>query len=353
MRSRGTVSFVVEVKRSRRTSPQGLSRAGDRDCDAKARTFAAGSGPFASTLPNRLEPAHNPLLETARSAADRLFSGPKLSAAVLSPSEAAAHGPSADAIASDPPAKAPAEPPRVGRILESLICEDPMAGLLRQREEELRSQRRAPRAPRATDIAPRDSSPARPRAVIADVSGNSKGPVAEAVAAIVFVANDAVTVEPAPAPVKQTGRKKAKANRERRGRREKTVRTARRLTAPKRVAKKGAKKSATRTRSGRRVDARTGARTVAAQKAPIRKRKAAKALAGRGAATRTRAKSKASVVGKRVRKVVSKKAAATKPTKTAVGKRRAASKAATSKRATARKRAPGSANRAAVRKRGR
>jgi hypothetical protein len=166
MRRGGSVSFVVEVKRRR--FPQQRATTSDLDRGSASRTVASSVAPLIER-----KRGSDPTIEAAKIAAKRFFSKPSSSHSAradnwsdptapgfisrLEPARAAdvaMQKAAADLIAS-PPAQpvAQAEKPRSGRVLQSLIVEDPIDVLLRRKEEE-QSPRQRSRGPRIRSVIP-------------------------------------------------------------------------------------------------------------------------------------------------------------------------------------------------------
>jgi hypothetical protein len=169
MRRGGSVSFVVEVKRRRFPRQSATTSDLDRGSASRISPIAVGASSVAPLIERKR--SSDPTIEAAKIAAKRFFSKPSSSNSVradnwsdptapgfisrLEPAQAAhvaVQKAAADPIAS-PPAQpaAHAEKPRSGRVLQSLIVEDPLDVLLRRKEEE-RSTRRRPRGPRIRSV---------------------------------------------------------------------------------------------------------------------------------------------------------------------------------------------------------
>src|ERR1700676_4863111 len=178
MRRRGSVSFVVEVMRRR--LPQNGATTSDLDRKSGSRTSPIGAGRLSVTPLIERERVSNPTIEAAKISAKLFFSkpGPSESARTDHWSDPSARGfprveparsgdvavqkPASDMVASPPPQPdGQAEKPRSGRILPSLIEEDPIDALLRRKAEE-RSTRRRPPGLRAPSIIPSGSKAAAP-----------------------------------------------------------------------------------------------------------------------------------------------------------------------------------------------
>jgi len=172
MQRRGTMSFVIEVKKSKRRFPL-----------AGASTIIADQVGAGSAAPRSADQvANDATVEAAKQIANRLFSKgeattssqvpswQELSAKVFAPDVGRArmaapveHAPpeSPPRLESDPNSQG--THPRTGRILECLTSEDPIDALLRQEAEERAARRRLPRGPqrrriiradRTTDVDP-------------------------------------------------------------------------------------------------------------------------------------------------------------------------------------------------------
>ena len=178
MRRSGSVSFVVEVKRKR--FPQNGAVTSDLDRKSGSRISPIGAGGLSVTPLIERERASDPTIEAAKIAATRFFSKPGLPQSAGSdhwgdparsfiprvepdrPSDLAVQKPDGDLVAFPPAGPhGQAEKPRSGRILQSLIVEDPIDALLRRQAEE-RSTRRQPRGPRARSVIPNGTKAAVP-----------------------------------------------------------------------------------------------------------------------------------------------------------------------------------------------
>jgi hypothetical protein len=169
MRRGGSVSFVVEVKRRRFPQQSATTSDLDRGSASRISPIAVGAPSVAPLIERKR--GSDPTIEAAKIAAKRFFSKPSSSHSVradnwsnptaprfisrLEPARAAdvaVQKAAVDLIAS-PPAQpaAQAEKPRSGRVLQSLIVEDPIDVLLRRKEEE-QSTRRRPRGPRIRSV---------------------------------------------------------------------------------------------------------------------------------------------------------------------------------------------------------
>jgi hypothetical protein len=169
MRRGGSVSFVVEVKRRR--FPQQSATTSDLDRGSASSPIGVGASSVAPLIEKKR--GSDLTIEAAKIAAKHLFSKPSSSHSVradnwsdptapgfisrLEPArsaDVAVQKAAADLIAS-PSAQpaAQAEKPRSGRVLQSLIVEDPIDVLLRRKEEE-QSTRQRPRGPRLRSVIP-------------------------------------------------------------------------------------------------------------------------------------------------------------------------------------------------------
>jgi hypothetical protein len=164
MHRRGSVPFVVEVMRRR--SPQNGARSSDRD-----RKSGSGASGLSVTPLIERERVSNPTIEAAKVAAKWFFSEPASQSARadhrsdrgfiarVEPTRPADKKPAGDLISSPPALPGgQAEEQRSGRILQSLIMEDPIEALLR-RETEERSIRRRARGPRAQSVGTKAAVP--------------------------------------------------------------------------------------------------------------------------------------------------------------------------------------------------
>jgi hypothetical protein len=176
MHRRGSVSFVVEVMKRR--FPQNGATTSDLDRKSGSRTSPMGAGRLPVTPLIERERFGNPTIEAAKIAAKRFFSQPGSPQSARAdhwsdpsargfprveparPADVAVQKPAGDLVAAPPPQPdGQAEKPRSGRILQSLIEEDPIDALLRQKAEE-RSSRRRPPGSRARSIIPSGSKAA-------------------------------------------------------------------------------------------------------------------------------------------------------------------------------------------------
>jgi len=335
MRRRGSVSFVVEVKKRR--FPQKIAAPGDLGRTGASPAAPAGATKFVATPFARSESISDPTIEAAKTAARQFFSSPGSPrslgvahwsdpgargfvtvAAPARPAEVPVQTPSADPVAAAPTQPNGADRHRPGRILQSLIVtEDPIDALLR-REAEERSARRRSRAPRArgtvqagTEAAMPSLSrtnPANQMAVTPDaglaaaiVSTDVAAPVRKARRRTTATEDKTAVATPTDRPVRRRKTKATKAPRRPRslGRVAKPT-VSRRLGTPG-VAKRAAARKAAKKNIGR---------TAVVHKTTSRKR-AAKAPMGRPAATKKRATTRRAVRSQSGRKVTSRKIATT------------------------------------------
>jgi len=165
MGRRGSISFVIEVKRSRRRLPPALGRTDDPNGKGEVRFGAVRPGGFAVTPFSEGPKGYDPTVEAAKVAADRLFNrqGGSESAAVPAWNDLGARSadlaprtqgagipaPARDASTTPSPAATQVAQPRTGRVLESLTSVNPLEALFRQKAEERAARPRRPRAARS------------------------------------------------------------------------------------------------------------------------------------------------------------------------------------------------------------
>jgi hypothetical protein len=175
MRRRGSVSFVVEVMRRR--FPQNGATTSNLDRKIGSHTGPMGAGGLSVTPLIERERVGDPTIEAAKIAAKRFFSKPGSPQSARTDhwsdggffpgvetarsADVAVQEPAGDLGASPAQPDGQAEKPRSGRILQSLLVEDPIEALLRQKAEE-RSARRQPRGPRARSVIPNGTNAAVP-----------------------------------------------------------------------------------------------------------------------------------------------------------------------------------------------
>jgi hypothetical protein len=316
MGRRGSISFVIEVKRSRRRLPLALGTTEDPNGKGEVRFGAIRPSGFAATPFSEGPKGFDPTVEAAKVAADKFFNrirGPESAPvpawndlgarAHAAPRTQAAATPvpvaAKDAPAPQPPAVNQGTQPRTGRVLESLTSVNPLEALFRRMAEEHAAPPRRPRAPRSA-TAGETPAAARPDSKRGSASKSAADPKGLLEAA-------ADTPDP-----KEPGRSRNK---------------ARRQTAKPRLARELGRK------------ARRKRKTAAKNRRPVgRPTRAAKALAGpqRGARHRT----KASVGKKRgapkrtQRKVLARKPAPHKRVTTKSATRKAAKASKPRKTAT-------------------
>ena len=167
MGRRGSISFVIEVKRSRRRLPLALGRTEDPNGKGEVRFGAVRPSGFAVTPFSEGPKGYDPTVEAAKVAADRLFNrqGGSESAAAPAWNDLGARGanlapgtrgvgipvpaPASDASTTQSPPATQAAQPRTGRVLESLTSVNPLEALFRQKAEERAARPRRPRAARS------------------------------------------------------------------------------------------------------------------------------------------------------------------------------------------------------------
>jgi hypothetical protein len=347
MRRRESVSFVVEVMRRR--SPQNGATTSDLDRKSGSRTSLMGAGRLSVTPLIERERISDPTIEAARIAAKRFFSkpGPPESARADHWSDPSARGfprvepgrpadvavqrPTGDLVASPlPPPDGQAKKPRSGRILQSLIVEDPIDALLR-REAEERSTRRGRSGPRARSVIPNGSKAAVPtdshqiprhKAPAKPSRGFAESAVSTDIVEPAACKLRGGTVVTNPNPAVDMPRDKSVPRRKRKA--TKTLRRAGRLraTANKRA---GAKRRRRKWAAGRSFG-----------KKGVAKRAAAKKGAGKGAVARKTTVRKGGAKGSIGRAALPKKRSAGRRTlTTASGRKLASRKIAKTKRSAA------------------
>jgi hypothetical protein len=312
------------------------------------------------------ERVSDPTIEAAKIAAKRFFSKPGSPQSARAdhwsdpsaggfipgveparPADVAVQKPAGDLVAS-PPARpnGQAEKPRSGRILQSLIVEDPIDALLRQKAEE-RSTRRRPRGPRARSIiptgtqaaVPTDSrqSPARKTPAKPSIGLTELAVSTDIVEPGRKLRGRTVVTDPNPAvdmPRDNTvrRRKKKATKHPRRG-------GSLRRTANERAgAKRRAQKRAVSRRLGKkgvakRAAAKKGAGKVAVAKKTTVRKSGAKGSTGRPTLAKKRSAARRTVTTASGRKLASRKIAKTKRSATKRAKRSAAGTTKTATRA--------------------
>ena len=167
MGRRGSISFVIEVKRSRRRLPLALGRTDDPNDKGEVRFGAVRPSGFAATPFSEGPKGYDPTVEAAKLAADKLFNRMRGSESAPAPAwddlgarraveapRAQAAGmpvvaPARDASTTQSPPATQVAHPRTGRVLESLTSVNPLEALFRQKAEEHAARPRRPRTPRA------------------------------------------------------------------------------------------------------------------------------------------------------------------------------------------------------------
>jgi hypothetical protein len=367
MRRRGSVSFVVEVMRWR--FPQNGATTSDLDRKSGSRTSPMGAGRLSVTPLIERETVSDPTIEAAKIAAKRFFSksGRPESARAdhwsdpsargfprvepTRPADVAAQKPAGDLVASPPPQPdGQAEKPRSGRILPSLIEEDPIDALLR-REAEERSTRRGRSGPRARSVIPngsnaavptdshqipRHKTPAKPSTGFVELAVST-----DIVEPARKLRGGTVVTDPNPAvdiPRDKTVRRrkrKAKKTLKRAGRLRST--TNKRAGAKRRAKKRAASRSFGKKGVAKRAAAKKGAGKGAVAKKTTVRKGGAKGTIGRAALPKKRSAARRTVTTAAGRKLASRKIAKTKrsaagATKTAKRARKPATRRARRRR---------------------
>jgi hypothetical protein len=361
MRRRGSVSFVVEVMRRR--FPQNGATTSNLDRKIGSHISPMGAGGLSVTPLIERERVSDPTIEAAKIAAKRFFSKPGFPQSArtdhwsdggfipgVEPARAAdvaVQKPAGDLGASPAQPDGQAEKPRSGRILQSLIVEDPIEALLRQKAEE-RSARRQPRGPRARSVIPNGTNAAVPtdsRQIPAykTPAKPSTGSTESAVSTDIVepgrkLRGRTVVTDPNPAvdlPRGKTGRRRKKKATKAPRRAGSLRRTAnKRAGAKRRAQKRAVSRSLGKKGVAKRAAAKKGARKVAVAKKTTVRKGGAKGSIGRP----TRAKKKRSAARRTVttasgRKLATRKLAKTKrsaagATKTATRARKPATRRA-------------------------
>ena len=154
MGRRGSISFVIEVKRSRRRLPLALGTTDDPNGKGEARFGAIRPSGFTATPFSEGPRGYDPTVEAAKVAADKLFNRIRGSESAPVPAWSDLDAQRADAAprtqavgtpapvaareasTTQPPAANQATQPRTGRVLESLTSVNPLEALFRQMAEE-------------------------------------------------------------------------------------------------------------------------------------------------------------------------------------------------------------------------
>jgi hypothetical protein len=345
MRRSGSVSFVVEVKRRR--FPQNGATISDFDRKIGLRTSPIDAGGLSVTSLIERERVSDPTIEAAKIAAKLFFKpGSPQSARAdhwsdpgargfiprvepARPADIAVQKPAGDLVASPPAGPdGQAEKPRSGRILQSLVVEDPIDALLRRQAEE-RSIRHRPRGRRVRSVIadgtkaaiPTDSrqipapkTPAKPStgftesAVSTDIAGPGRK-----------LRGRTVVTDPNPAvdmPRDKTVRRRKK----------KATKAPRRAGSLRRTASE-------RAGAKRRAQKRAASRSVG--KKGVAKRAAAKKGAGKVAVAKKTTVRKGGAKGSVGRALAKKRSAARRTVTTASGRKLASRKIAKTKRSAA------------------
>jgi hypothetical protein len=347
MRRRGSVSFVVEVMRRR--FPQNGATTSNLNRKIGSHISPIGAVGLSVTPLIERERVSDPTIEAAKIAAKRFFSKPGSPQSARAdhwsdpsaggfipgveparPADVAVQKPAGDLVAT-PPAQpdGQAEKPRSGRILQSLIVEDPIEALLRRKAEE-RSTRRQPRGPRARSVIPNGTNAAVPtdsRQIPAykTPAKPSTGFTESAVSTDIIapgrkLRGRTVVTDPNPAvdkPRDKTGR----------GRKKKATKAPRRAGSLRRTANK---------RAGAKRRAKKRAASRSHGKKGVAKRAAAKKGAGKVALAKKTTVRKGGAKGSIGRRAVAKKRSAARRTvTTASGRKLASGKTARTKRSAA------------------
>jgi hypothetical protein len=166
MGRRGSISFVIEVKRSKRRFALPSARTDDPSGKGDVRFGAVNPAGFAAPPFSEGPRGYDPTVEAAKLAADRLFNrlGGSESTPLpawsdlgaqgnnVAPAQQAAGIPLPERDVSTTPSTAAPQVahPRTGRVLESLTSVNPLEALFRQKAEEHAIRQRRPRTARST-----------------------------------------------------------------------------------------------------------------------------------------------------------------------------------------------------------
>jgi hypothetical protein len=351
MRRRGSVSFVVEVMRRR--FPQSGATTSDLDRKSGSRISPIGAGGLPVTPLIERERVSDPTIEAAKIAAKRFFSTPGSPQSARAdywsdpsargfiprveparPADVAVQKPAGDLVVS-PPAQpdGQAEKPRSGRILQSLIVEDPIDAQLRRKAEE-RSTRRRPSGPRAPSVIPNGTKAAVP-------TDSRQIPAPKPAKPSTGFTELAVSTDIVEPGRKLRGRKVVTAidmprNKTVRRRKKKATKAPRRAGSLRRTANEsaGAKRRAQKRAASRsfgkkgvakRAGAKKGAGKVAVAKKTTVRKGGAKRSIGRPALAKKRSAARRTVTTASGRKLASRKIAKTK--RCAVGTTKTATRA--------------------------
>jgi hypothetical protein len=361
MRRRGSVSFVVEVMRRR--FPQNGATTSDLDRKSGSRISPIGAGGLSVTPLIAREGGSDPTIEAAKIAAKRFFSKPGSPQSARAdhwsdggfmpgveparPADVAVQKPAGDLVASLPAQPdGQAEKPRSGRILQSLIVEDPIEALLRRRAEE-RSTRRQPRGPRARRVIPNGSNAAVPtdrqipayKTPAKPSTGFSESAVlTDIVEPGRKLRSRRVVTDPNPAvdmPRDKTVRRRKKKATKAPRRAGSLRRTAnKRAGAKRRAQKRAASRSFGKKGVAKRAAAKKGARKAAVAKKTTVRKGGAKGSIGRPAVAKKRSAARRTLTTASGRKLASRKLARTKRTAAGTTKKAKRSAAGTTKTAT-------------------
>jgi hypothetical protein len=334
MGRRGSISFVIEVKRSRRRLPLALGRTDDPNGKGEVRLGAVRPSGFAAAPFSEAPKGYDPTVEAAKVAADKLFNrirGPESAPvpawtalgarrADEAPREQAAGMPvpsaPKDASTAQSPAANQVAQPRTGRVLESLTSVNPLEALFRQKAEEQAPRPRRPRAPRV-------ATPGEPQSAVRPNSkqGSTSKSATDAKTTLETVVDPTDPKQPRRSrntsrrktaerrfakELRGKARRKRKTAAKRRRQAARPMRTAKPVAGPKRNTRNRPKVSAGKKRSAPKTAARkVAARKPAPHKAATRKsaaRKAAKVSKRRKTGTKSFAsRRRASTRGRRGR----------------------------------------------------
>jgi hypothetical protein len=334
MRRSGSVSFVVEVKRRR--FPENGATTSDLDRKSGSRIGPIGSGGLSVTPLVERERSSDPTIEAAKTAAERLFSKPGSPGSaradhwsdpsarafiprveLVRPADDAVQKPAGDVVAAaaaQPDGQA--EKPRSGRILQSLIAEDPIDALLR-REGQERSIGRRPRGPRARSVVPDETEAAAHKMLAKPSTEFAESAVSPDIVepgrklrgrAAVTDPNPAVDM-PRDKAVRRRKKKATKAPR-RAGSLRRTA--TEKAGAKRRAQKRGVGKRLGKKGTAERAAAKKGAAKAAATKKTTVRKGAAKGSVGRPAPAKKRSTARRTVTTASKGKLAGRKVAKTK-----------------------------------------
>jgi hypothetical protein len=356
---------VVEVMRRR--FPQNGATTSNLNRKIGSHISPIGAGGLSVAPLIERERVSDPAIEAAKIAAKRFFSKPGSPQSARAdhwsdggfipgveparPADVAVQKPAGD-LGASPPAQqdGQAEKPRSGRILQSLIVEDPIEALLRRRAEE-RSTRRQPRGPRARSVIPNGTNAAVPtdsRQIPAykTPAKPSTGFTESAVSTDIVelgrkLRSRTVVTDPNPAVDmprdKAVRRRKKKATKAPR-RAGSLRRTAnKRAGAKRRAQKRAASRSLGKKGVAKRAAAKKGAGKVAAAKKTTVRKGGAKGSIGKPTRAKKRSAARRTVTTASGRKLASRKLAKTR--RTAAGTTKKTKRSATGRTKTATRRA--------------